>query len=251
ALQENSYLGSSGNTIYVPSTLLDDYKQATYFSDWAEQIVGLDEDGNIVEPEVEVANPELYLVYNTSSSSNTTIEFSTTSAMETWLATNRNNLTGSLKAVRKNVDDNYTDYSYFFPLYTDDWEASITSLDLSEFYTDGATSMEGMFTEAYGLTSLDLSTFDMSQVANINYFLAGTSLTTLNLSNIDTSSITTCEAAFSSANIGTVYWATNKTSVQTITDVPLAPTIYVPSNLVSAYKSDSNFSQVASSIIGI
>ena len=48
--------------------------------------------------------------------------------------------------------------------------------------------MSYMFRDCRGLTSLDLSTFDTSNVTNMYYMFYNSSATTLNLSSFDTSS---------------------------------------------------------------
>ena len=75
--------------------------------------------------------------------------------------------------------------------------SSLTSLDLSSFDTSNVVDMEGMFSGMSSLTSLNLSSFDTSKVTNMRYmFHDMSSLTSLNLSNFDTSKVINMEAMF-------------------------------------------------------
>ena len=67
----------------------------------------------------------------------------------------------------------------------------VESIDLSSFDTSNVTNMSSMFEECYTLTSLNLSSFDTSNVTNMSYMLSECyALTSLNLSNFDTSKVT-------------------------------------------------------------
>lgn len=67
----------------------------------------------------------------------------------------------------------------------------LTSLDLSMFDTSDVTNMNSMFASCSSLTELNLSTFDTSKVQNIgNMFSGCTSLATLDISSFDTSKVT-------------------------------------------------------------
>ena len=69
--------------------------------------------------------------------------------------------------------------------------SGLTSLDLSRFDTSQVTDMNSMFYYCSGLTSLDLSGFDTSKVTNMNsMFRSCSRLTSLDLSNFDTSQVT-------------------------------------------------------------
>ena len=73
----------------------------------------------------------------------------------------------------------------------------LTSLDLSSFDTSQVTNMDYMFNSCSNLTSLDLSSFDTSQVTNMQYMLAQCSnLTSLDLSSFDTSQVTNMDRMF-------------------------------------------------------
>ena len=77
----------------------------------------------------------------------------------------------------------------------------LTSLDLSNFDTSNVTSMDGMFTYCTGLTSLDLSNFDTSNVISMyRMFDKCNSLTSLDLSSFDTSNVTSMYQMFKSCN---------------------------------------------------
>ncbi len=221
---------------------------------------------------------ELYLIYNTKFLTNERIDFNTTAQMKTWIASNRSSLLGSLKAVRKNVDDNQTDFSFFFFELT-----GLTSLDLSDFDTTGATTMFEMISSCSGLTSLnvsnlntssvttmyamiwgcssltdlDLSSFDTSNVETmLNMLKKCSNLISLNLSNFDTSSVTDMQDMLQeSNNLRFVWWATNKDTVQNILDYSglgqYGNTIYVPSSLLDDYKSAQYFRDWADQIVGV
>ena len=67
---------------------------------------------------------------------------------------------------------------------------NILELNLSSFDTSQVTDMQYMFS-GVSLTTLDLSSFDTSQVTDMQYMFSNMrSLTTLNLSNLDTSKVT-------------------------------------------------------------
>lgn len=75
--------------------------------------------------------------------------------------------------------------------------AGCTGIEPQYWITSGATSMQGMFKDS-SVTSLDLSTWDTSNVTNmLEMFYNASSLTSLNLSNWDTSKVTNMGAMFS------------------------------------------------------
>ena len=75
--------------------------------------------------------------------------------------------------------------------------SGLTSLDLSNWDTSNVTKMYMMFAGCSGLTSLDLSTWDTSNVTNMSYMFNGCrSLTSLDLSNWDTSNVTDMSGMF-------------------------------------------------------
>ena len=68
---------------------------------------------------------------------------------------------------------------------------SLTTLDLSSFNTTNVTDMSRLFYNCSSLTSLDLSNFDTSNVIDMNYmFTYCNSLITLDLSSFNTSNVT-------------------------------------------------------------
>ena len=75
--------------------------------------------------------------------------------------------------------------------------SNLISLDVSSFDTSQVTNMEAMFAGMPNLTTLNLSNFNTSQVTSMISMFEGMSrLTTLNLSNFDTSRVTNMEAMF-------------------------------------------------------
>ena len=69
--------------------------------------------------------------------------------------------------------------------------SSLTSLDISSFNTSNVTNMNWMFKDCSSLTSLDLSSFNTSNVTGMNsMFYNCSSLTSLDLSSFDTSKVT-------------------------------------------------------------
>ena len=68
---------------------------------------------------------------------------------------------------------------------------SLTSLNLSSFNTSNVTTMLWMFTKCSSLTNLDLSNFNTSNVTEMRGMFSNcSSLTTLDLSNFNTSKVT-------------------------------------------------------------
>ena len=75
---------------------------------------------------------------------------------------------------------------------------NILDLDLSSFDTSQVADMQLMFSGMRNLTTLDLSNFDTSKVTNMKYMFRDMSnLTTLDLSNFDTSEVKNMESMFS------------------------------------------------------
>ena len=75
--------------------------------------------------------------------------------------------------------------------------SGLTSLDLSSFNTSNVTSMKSMFEHCSGLTSLDLSSFDTSKVTNMSHMFSGCKgLISLDLSSFDTSKVNSMEYMF-------------------------------------------------------
>jgi surface protein len=74
---------------------------------------------------------------------------------------------------------------------------SLTTLDLSSFDTSNVTDMGSMFSGCALFTTLDLSSFDTSKVTDMNgMFQHCNSLTTLDLSSFNTSNVTDMDGMF-------------------------------------------------------
>ena len=92
--------------------------------------------------------------------------------------------------------------------------SKLTSLDLSSFNTTNVTDMSFMFSGCSSLTSLDLSSFSTANVTNMNYmFFYCSGLTSLDLSSFNTSKVTEMRYMFyNSNNLRTIYvgngWST-------------------------------------------
>ena len=86
----------------------------------------------------------------------------------------------------------FTNTSYMFHNCS-----SLATLDLHSFDTSNVTDMEWMFGDCLSLTTLDVSSFDTSKVTNMsNMFYDCSSLTTLDVSNFNTSKVTTMNNMF-------------------------------------------------------
>ena len=69
--------------------------------------------------------------------------------------------------------------------------SGLTSLDVSNFNTSNVSDMNNMFNNCSGLTSLNLRNFNTSNVTRMNFMFGGCSgLTSLDLSSFDTSNVT-------------------------------------------------------------
>ena len=78
------------------------------------------------------------------------------------------------------------------------WCQSITSLDLSNFYTSNVTNMDSAFNYCNKLASLNLTNFDTSNAYNMSQMFNDCSkLTSLDVSNFDTSKVTNMMQMFS------------------------------------------------------
>ena len=79
--------------------------------------------------------------------------------------------------------------------------SKLTSLDVSSFNTSNVTNMSYMFISCRGLSSLDVSSFNTSNVTNMgNMFSSCSGLTSLDLSNFDTSKVTNMKSMFQSCS---------------------------------------------------
>ena len=82
-------------------------------------------------------------------------------------------------------------YMQWWSSYMFNQMQGITSLDLSHFDTSNVTDMADMFYGMSSLTSLNLSSFDTSKVKSMNNMFYGMNkLTNLDLSHFDTSNVT-------------------------------------------------------------
>ena len=117
-----------------------------------------------------------------------------------------NNSDGSIKAYYDNNGNIYVysegkitanaDSSYMFQKLK-----GLTNLDLSNFNTSNVTGMDNMFADCISLTTLDLSKFDTTTVTNMGFMFSGSkALTTLDLSNFNTSKVTTMSGMFQSCS---------------------------------------------------
>lgn len=80
-------------------------------------------------------------------------------------------------------------------------EIALTSLDLSTFDTSNVTNMSIMFGQNHTLTSLNLSSFDTSKVENMGMmFYDCSALTSLDLSNFDASHLTNAMMMFAACS---------------------------------------------------
>ena len=76
--------------------------------------------------------------------------------------------------------------------------SSLISLDLSNVNTNNVTDMNGMFSDCSSLISLDLSNFNTNNVTNMsNMFSSCSSLSSLDLSNFNTSNVDEMRGMFS------------------------------------------------------
>ncbi len=77
--------------------------------------------------------------------------------------------------------------------------SSLKSLDIASFDTSNVTNMGIMFNSCQSLTTLDLTSFDTSNVTDMNcMFMGCSSLTSLDISTFDTSQVTDMSSMFES-----------------------------------------------------
>ena len=80
--------------------------------------------------------------------------------------------------------------------------SKLTSLDLSSFDTSNVTGMRGMFNGCIGLTSLDLSGWNMSKVTDMSFMFRGcTSLTSIRMVRCEQPTIDKIKAQLAKDNI--------------------------------------------------
>ena len=121
---------------------------------------------------------------------------------------------------------------------------NLTTLDLSSFNTSNVTDMSYMFDVTPKLATLDLSNFDTSQVTTMSHmFDSVSSLTTLNLSNFDTSNVTDMRGMFyGMANLTTL----NLSSFDTSKVMDMSEMFYGMANLTTLDLSSFDTSMVIS-----
>ena len=119
---------------------------------------------------------------------------------------------------------------------------NLTTLDLSSFNTSNVTDMSYMFDVTPKLATLDLSNFDTSQVTTMSHmFDSVSSLTTLNLSNFDTSNVTDMRGMFyGMANLTTL----NLSSFDTSKVMDMSEMFYGMANLTTLDLSSFDTSKV-------
>ena len=86
-----------------------------------------------------------------------------------------------------------------------------SSIDLSSFNTSNVTNMNGMFAGS-AATTLDLSSFNTSNVIDMSYMFAGSAATVLDLSSFDTSNVTHMYRMFSGSEATTIDLSSFNTS---------------------------------------
>ena len=119
---------------------------------------------------------------------------------------------------------------------------NLTTLDLSSFNTSNVTDMRYMFDVTPKLATLDLSNFDTSQVTTMSYMFYGvSSLNTLNLSNFNTSKVTDMRDMFyGMANLTTL----NLSSFDTSKVMDMSEMFYGMANLTTLDLSSFDTSMV-------
>lgn len=115
--------------------------------------------------------------------------------------------------------------------------SGLTELDLSGFDTSNVTDMSYMFGTCYGLKSLDLSPLDTSNVEDMSYMFIATKLTELDLSGFD---------------FGKVKNITSLFSISTLTNIILPDDINTPNltNMSYMFNNSANLtSEVVNSVL--
>ena len=98
--------------------------------------------------------------------------------------------------------------------------SNLTSLNLSSFDTSNVTNMNNMFYKCSNLISIDLSSFDTSNVTNMNnMFNSCSGLTELDLSSFDTSNVTDMRSMFISCSSLTELNLGNSFDTSNVTDM--------------------------------
>ena len=136
------------------------------------------------------------ITYETSAEGIKTIDFDTGADLRQFIMDNKSTFINHCKVVAKLPE--ITDCSDLF------YECTATSLDLSSFDTSNVTNMSDMFFGSFA-TTLDLSSFDTSNVTDMSGMFAYSSATTLDLSSFDTSSVTDMSDMFATSSATTGY----------------------------------------------
>ena len=122
--------------------------------------------------------------------------------------------------------------------------SNLKSLDLSSFDTSNVTDMSGMFYGCSNLIDLDLSNLDTSNVTNIRYMFYGCSnLKSLDLSSFDTSNVTDMNGMFYGCS-NLIDLDLNNFDTSNVTD--MEKMFYECNNLKSLNLSNFNTSNVIS-----
>ena len=122
-----------------------------------------------------------------------------------------------------------------------------TSIDLSSFNTSNITDMSSMF-ERSAATVLDLSSFDTSNVTDMNHMFSGSKVNKLDVSNFDTSKLTSTIHMFSNINISNLNLSNFDTSK--VTDMScMFDNIIVPNLDLSGFDT-SNVTNMSSMFSG-
>lgn len=135
---------------------------------------------------------------------------------------------------------------------------NMSSLNVAGWDTSNVTDMNAAFQACMGLTFLDLSGWDTSNVTDMGaMFSMCRNMYSVYMPDLDTRSVANVSSMFASCNnMRAIIWS-QKATVQHIPSpgannwLPSGATVYVPDDLVSAYKSATNWSYYASQIAGI
>ena len=94
--------------------------------------------------------------------------------------------------------------------YWDTWGYT-NNIELTNVDTSMVTDMSGMFSYCYGLTSLNLTAFNTSDVSNMGgmFYMYGSSLVSIDLSSFDTSNVTNMGSMFGGLEILTTLDVSN------------------------------------------
>lgn len=137
---------------------------------------------------------------------------------------------------------------------------NLTTVDLSKMNTSNVTDMSYLFYNCSSLTNIDLSNFDTSKVTTMYYMFRSCSrLERIDISNFVSKSNLNSQSMFNNCtNLKTLIINNENifrmSNVNMLSGTAIANGtgyIYVPDNMVDAYKSATNWSTYASQIKGI